>query len=197
MSSPCLYPLSFPTATCPARIYSSPGDAEPCCISSCSWKRTAHIGCDTGRTQACCCAVRSQKASVTSLHCSCTLHSAGPTSRWQSCKGQLWHPRIHHTKFHQNEAMHTLLCDPQKQLTLPRMRDSPNRAPCHLSLAMYTWLHTWQQQMSHTLNIPSGLPLHTDCSGGSEPGTRINWIWELWEVIYFKQKTLWSLTAVP
>lgn len=114
MSSPCLYPLSLPTATCPVRIYSSPGDAAPCCVSSCSWKRAAHIGCDTGRTQACCCAVQSQKTSVICLHCSCTLHSAGATSRWHSCKGQLWHPQIHHTEFLQNAAMHSLLCDPQK-----------------------------------------------------------------------------------
>lgn len=67
MSSPCLYSLSSPAATCPARIYSSPGAAESCCISSCSWKRTANTGCDTGRRQACCCALGSQKASVICL----------------------------------------------------------------------------------------------------------------------------------
>lgn len=185
MSSPYLHPLSSPTATYPVRIYSSPDDAESCCISSCSWKRAASIGCDTGRAQVCCCAVQSQKASVICLHFSCTLHSAGPASRWQSCKGQLWHPHTHPTKFHQNVALHTLLWDPLKQLTLPRMSlwDSPNREPCHLSLTMHAWLHVWQQQISCKLNIPPELPLHTDCSSGPEPGTRINWIWE---VIYFK-----------
>lgn len=197
MSSPYLYPLSSPTATCSARIYSSPGDAESCCISSCCWKRTAHLACDMGRMQPRCCAVGSQKASVICLLCSGTLHSAAPASGWQSHKGQLRHPHRHHTKFHQNAGMHTLLWDPQKQLALTRMWDSSNRAPCHLSLTMYTWLHVWQQQTSHKLNMPPELPLHTDCSSGPELGTRINWIWMLWEVIYFKYKTLWNLTAVP
>lgn len=81
MSSPYLYSLSSPTANCPARIYSSPGDAESLAIPPAAAEKE---GCDTGRTQPMllCCVV----AEGICLHFSWTLHMLAPKGDGRATK---------------------------------------------------------------------------------------------------------------
>lgn len=191
MSSPYWHSFSSPTASCPVRTYSPPGDAASLTYytSSCCWKRRAYIGSVTGRTwpTLLCCVV----AEGIYLHLSWTPPSVGPWNRWQGLRGQLLTPTAYNT---------------YAPLQAPPKRSNTHTAACPTTVAPSAdEVRCCHQQhvcisdcmcgsTKHLMNWIRRL--HADCSSGQEPRTRITWILVVWELTYFKY-TLLSLTAAP